>query len=113
MKHLTLFILASFVLFLLSCGNRKSSSDLLPVERETVLADTTSEEKVLNDSAPAKVEKSEQKTSIPEVRSVPSKRKSQDASYDNMRGFDPASEDDTDDNGMSRYMENDDDEGWD
>jgi hypothetical protein len=24
-----------------------------------------------------------------------------------MRGFDPASEDDMDDNGMSRYMEND------
>ena len=25
---------------------------------------------------------------------------------DNMRGFDPASEDDMEDNGMSRYMEN-------
>ena len=32
---------------------------------------------------------------------------------DNMCGFDPASEDDMDDNGMSRYMENNDDEGWD
>lgn len=31
---------------------------------------------------------------------------------DNMRGFDPASEDDLDDNGMSRYMENNDEEGW-
>ena len=31
---------------------------------------------------------------------------------DNMRGFDPASEDDMDDNGMSRYMENNDDSGW-
>ena len=30
----------------------------------------------------------------------------------NMRGFDPASEDDLDDNGMSRYMENNDEEGW-
>ena len=30
-----------------------------------------------------------------------------------MRGFDPASEDDMDDNGLSRYMENNDDEGWD
>ena len=29
-----------------------------------------------------------------------------------MRGFDPASEDDMHDNGMSRYMENYDDEGW-
>jgi len=32
---------------------------------------------------------------------------------DNMRGFDSASEDDMDDNGMSRYMENNDEEGWD
>ena len=31
---------------------------------------------------------------------------------DNMRGFDPASEDDMDDNGMSRYMENNEEEGW-
>ena len=30
---------------------------------------------------------------------------------DNMRGFDPAFEDDMDDNGMSRYMENNDEEG--
>ena len=29
-----------------------------------------------------------------------------------MRHFDPASEDDMDDNGMSRYMESNDDEGW-
>ena len=28
-------------------------------------------------------------------------------------GDDPASEDDMDDNGMSRYMENDDEVGWD
>lgn len=34
------------------------------------------------------------------------------SSYDNMRGFDPASEDDMEDNGMSRYMENNDEEGW-
>lgn len=33
--------------------------------------------------------------------------------HDNMRGFDPASEDDMDDNGMRRYMENNDEEGWD
>ena len=31
---------------------------------------------------------------------------------DNMRGFDPASEDDLPDNGMNRYMENNDEEGW-
>ena len=32
---------------------------------------------------------------------------------DNMRGWDPASEDDADENGMDRYMENDDERGWD
>ena len=35
-----------------------------------------------------------------------------DKEYDNMRGFDPASEDDMEDNGMSRYVENYDEEGW-
>ena len=32
---------------------------------------------------------------------------------DGMRHFDPASEDDMDDNGMSRFMDSNDDEGWD
>ena len=32
---------------------------------------------------------------------------------DGMRHFDPASEDDMDDNGMSRYMDSNDEEGWD
>lgn len=34
------------------------------------------------------------------------------AKTDNLRGWDTTSEDDTHDNGMQRYMENDDDEGW-
>ncbi len=32
---------------------------------------------------------------------------------DNMRGWDPASEDDMPDNGMDRYSENNDERGWD
>ena len=36
-----------------------------------------------------------------------------DDGRDNMRGFDPASENDMDDSGMSRYQENYDEEGWD
>ena len=40
-------------------------------------------------------------------------RDSREKETDNMRGFDPASEDDMEDNGMSRYMENNDEEGWD
>ena len=59
-------------------------------------------------------------------KDVPKKEKKQSAfsgtvtsrshssdNYDNMRGFDPAFEDDMDDNSMSRYVENNDEEGWD
>ena len=49
----------------------------------------------------------------PSQTSRPSSSSTYESTSDNMRGFDPASEDDADDNGMSRYMENDDDEGWD
>lgn len=37
----------------------------------------------------------------------------EDEELDNMRGFDPASEDDMDDNGMQRYFDANDDEAWD
>lgn len=40
-------------------------------------------------------------------------RTSKSTKYDNMRGFDPASEDDMDDNGMQRYFDANDDEAWD
>ena len=46
-------------------------------------------------------------------KSTRSSSRSYDDDDDNMRGWDPASEDDMDDNGMSRYMENNDEEGWD
>ena len=35
-----------------------------------------------------------------------------DDELDNMRKFDPPLEDDTDDMGMQRYMDNNDEEGW-
>ena len=50
---------------------------------------------------------------VPSPSSGTSSSYRQHQEYGNMRGFDPASEDDMDDNGMSRYMENNDDEGWD
>jgi hypothetical protein len=58
------------------------------------------------------VPKPKEKSSVP-VSSSSSPQSSKSSAYDNMRGFDPASEDDIDDNGMSRYMENNDEEGWD
>ena len=57
----------------------------------------------------------EEKSKAPSTVKPSSSRsvRSSSSNYDNMRGFDPASEDDMDDNGMSRYMENNDEEGWD
>ena len=57
-------------------------------------------------------EKSVKKTSTSSRSKTYTPSRSND-DYDNIRGFDPASEDDMDDNGMSRYMDNYDDEGWD
>lgn len=51
-------------------------------------------------------------TSLPSSGSSYSYSSSPSTQTDNMRGFDPAFEDDTEDNGMSRYMENNDEEGW-
>lgn len=61
----------------------------------------------------ASVQEEAPKTEAPASSSSSSSHSQKSSSYDNMRGFDPASEDDMDDNGMSRYMENNDEEGWD
>ena len=50
---------------------------------------------------------------VPATMTSSSSSRSHKSSSNNMRGFDPASENDMDDNGISRYMENNDDEGWD
>ena len=60
-----------------------------------------------------KQEVEEKKEPVSPSRSTRSSSRSYENKKDNMRGWDPASEDDMDDNGMSRYMENNDEEGWD
>ena len=94
------------VLGVLACGNdkRQTKSIVSDVQLnvEQSAPDTTSS-----------VQEETPKTAAP-VSSLSLSSHAQKLSrYDNMRGFDPASEDDMDDNGMSRYMENNDDEGWD
>ena len=110
-------------LLFLSCTNvnkREYPSADMDVEREDaqteMLADTaknetsSEEERTKEIASPASASEKGSTTSS----STTSSRSSSSSHYsDNMRGFDPASEDDMDDNGMSRYMENDDDEGWD
>ena len=66
-------------------------------------------EKTLNDAA----EETSKANSYSSMGSASYSTCSDDKEYDNMRGFDPASEDDMEDNGMTRYMENNDEEGWD
>ena len=97
-------------LLLLSCQN-KSRQEYSPT-----LTETQSEESYQQpDTAVIEDVKGQQeKVKGPSTPTSSSSSRSHESSnYDNMRGFDPASEDDMDDNGMSRYMENNDEEGWD
>ena len=92
-----------------ACGNNSRQS-------EPVFNDGQTEPEVLqSDTCSVKLDvegtKDDEKPSVQTSSFSSSTRKS--SNYDNMRGFDPASEDDMDDNGMSRYMENNDEEGWD
>ena len=98
------------VLLLLSCQN-KSRQEYSPT-----LTETQSEESYqLPDTAVTEeVKERQEEVKVPSTPTASSSSHSHESSsYDNMRGFDPASEDDMEDNGMSRYMENNDEEGWD
>jgi len=100
------------VVLLLACGNDKTR------QTESVIFDNqTSVKQTEPDFIVSSVQEE-----MPDVKEEPSTPNSSSSvslshshkstNYDNMRGFDPASEDDMDDNGMSRYMENNDEEGW-
>ena len=114
MKNIVgLFVLA---LLLLSCGNGKSGESEVICGGPGIGIDpaTVNEIQRYEDSLRATESVNESSPSHQAVS--PSSSSSSKHKYnepDNMRGFDPASEDDMDDNGMSRYMENNDDEGWD
>ena len=104
-----IIILTTF-LFFLSCGNKSRQTE--PI----IYNDNPIVEQVEPDTVATTVQneapKVEREPSV-SASSSPSSRSHESSSYDNMRGFDPASEDDMEDNGMSRYMENNDEEGWD
>lgn len=107
------WLILATVLLLLSCGNKaKSDLPVTDVEEgwgdryQKELEDSLDSEKTLIDEA--------EKETVSSPASVSSRSGSSrsHSSSDNMRGFDPASEDDMDDNGMRRFMENNDEEGW-
>ena len=102
------FILTIFAL--LSCDdNSHNYQHQVNVERVVV-------EKPTVDTAQVKVEtvipRAMFKPSAPAPKTTPSTSAYYDET-DNLRGFDPIFEDDKEDNGMRRNMENDDEDGWD
>ena len=88
-----------------SCSNRKHPTEPYSIGTSEY---TISQEGTEPDSL-AKVSSSQQHSNVNSVSSS----KTVDKELDNMRGFDPASEDDMDDNGMQRYFDANDEEAWD
>lgn len=110
------YIIATMILFIVSCSNKKSPENTYPMDYpsynnntsvDSVEPDTTE----LYTIEPDTTEPIDQKPV--NIQSSSYSSDSREKEVDNMRGFDPAFEDDMEDNGMSRYMENNDDEGWD
>ena len=113
MKHN--FIILGIALLLLSCGNRKGGGfDETYDGGYGVGIDTATINQIdmMEDSVPTTNEEAGPGKTAPKTTS-PSKDRYKSTSHDNLRGFDPASEDDMHDNGMMRYMEVNDEEGWD
>ena len=92
-------------LLLLSCGKKEQKRTIEDDNEEPVV------EQMVADSIASTTQ--EETSKYEDAKGSTGKIENSSEDYDNMRGFDPASEDDMDDNGMSRYMENNDEEGWD
>ena len=101
-----LYILIGVVL-LLSCGGKKNADETYINDMEEVVTDSMPLDS-LHHPLPGEFEDGHMPPPPP-----PHGKGRPHHEHDNMRGFDPASEDDMDDNGMSRYMENNDERGWD
>lgn len=95
---------------LLACGNKNKQTEPMVIDGKPTVEELqvdTIGTSVQTESLKEEGNQSTQNSSCSSSSTYKSKK------YDNMRGFDPASEDDMEDNGMSRYMENNDEEGWD
>ena len=111
MKYIPIIII---VILLLSCGNGKGGKIDKPYDGgHGIGIDTATIHQIdlVEDSVP--LVSDEDRDSHTPPPPPPHEKGRPPHEPDNMRGFDPASEDDMDDNGMSRYMENNDEEGWD
>jgi len=113
------FYILILVSLLLSCNSRKNANDTNPNGIEAVVTDSLRPDS-LHHPSPDEFGDDHMPPPPPDGKHFdgpppppPNGKDRPPHKPDNMRGFDPASEDDMDDNGMSRYMENNDEEGWD
>jgi hypothetical protein len=109
-RHISAII--TLMLSFLACGNKSRQAEpiIYDDQPEVELSDSDSTSTTVQNKA----NKVEEILSSPvKSSSTASSHSHKSSEYDNMRGFDPASEDDMEDNGMSRYIENNDEEGWD
>lgn len=103
------FLQSAFLACCNGCSQSPSSSyneDAVKEFSEELVVDTISEIKQVSE------EKMDVPVSTSKSYGSSSSYRHEEKEPDNLRGFDPPSEDDMHDNGMSRYMENYDEEGW-
>ena len=111
MKKIRLVSAVILMVTFISCGNKSRQAEpIIYVDQPEV---ELSDPDTISSSVQDEGNKVEEIPSSPvKSSSTASSHSHKSSEYDNMRGFDPASEDDMEDNGMSRYMENNDEEGW-
>lgn len=97
------------MLLVVSCTNKTPPSEYYP---KSVPSYESYTEPARQDSVKHETT-DQQPSSSASSASSSGNSKYKDKELDNMRGFDPASENDMDDNGMQRYFDANDDEAWD
>lgn len=115
-KHI--FYAAFALLFMVSCNSRKSGNDVSQSDIVDVMVSDSLRPDTLHHLSPDEFDNDHMPPPPSDRRGFggpppPPPHGKGHHKPDNMCGFDPASEDDMDDNGMSRYIENNDDDGWD
>ena len=111
MKKIRLVSAVILMVTFISCGNKSLQAE--PIIYDDQPEVELSDPDTISSSVQDEGNKVEEIPSSPvKSSSTASSHSHKSSEYDNIRGFDPASEDDMEDNGMSRYMENNDEEGW-
>ena len=111
MKKIRLVSAVILMVTFISCGNKSRQAEPIIYDEQPEVE--LSDPDTISSSVQDEGNKVEEIPSSPvKSSSTASSHSHKSSEYDNIRGFDPASEDDMEDNGMSRYMENNDEEGW-